>query len=138
MKNILFVCRYNRFRSKVAEALFNKYNKNRSMRARSAGLIKGSEISEEIREAAENLELKIKGSPEGISTEILKWYDTMIIVADDVPSAIFEEEAKKYGKQVIIWHIPDTDSNRKEDIIRIIKQIDQKIKELLDEIKNNR
>ena len=28
-KNILFVCKYNRFRSKVAEAYFNSLNKNK-------------------------------------------------------------------------------------------------------------
>ena len=36
---ILFVCRHNRFRSKVAEAIFNKLNKNKEIQIESAGLI---------------------------------------------------------------------------------------------------
>jgi len=33
---ILFLCKYNRFRSKVAEAVFNKLNHNNHMSAESA------------------------------------------------------------------------------------------------------
>ncbi len=41
--NILFVCRYNRFRSRVAEAYFKKINKN--FKVKSAGLFKGRPLS---------------------------------------------------------------------------------------------
>jgi len=36
---ILFVCKHNRFRSKVAEAFFNKLKKNKKIKAESAGLV---------------------------------------------------------------------------------------------------
>ena len=39
-KKILFVCKHNVFRSRTAEVLFNKYNKNKKYSANSAGLIK--------------------------------------------------------------------------------------------------
>ena len=34
---ILFVCKHNKFRSKVAETIFNKLNKNQGTEAESAG-----------------------------------------------------------------------------------------------------
>jgi protein-tyrosine-phosphatase len=33
--NILFACKHNRLRSKVAEALFRKYNKNKKIKVKS-------------------------------------------------------------------------------------------------------
>ena len=40
--NILFVCRYNRFRSRTAEAYFKKINKNKKIKVKSAGIFKGN------------------------------------------------------------------------------------------------
>ena len=38
VKKILFVCKFNRFRSKVAEAYFKKINRNRRIKERRFGL----------------------------------------------------------------------------------------------------
>ena len=38
---ILFICRHNRFRSKIAEAYFNKINKNKNLIAKGAGIFPG-------------------------------------------------------------------------------------------------
>ena len=46
--NILFVCKYNRFRSKIAEAYFNKINKNKLVSVKSAGIIRGNPVSKDI------------------------------------------------------------------------------------------
>jgi len=130
MKNILFICKYNRFRSKTAEAIFNKINKDKTISVKSAGLIKGSPISKEIFEAVSEAGYKIKGKPEGISTDLLKWQDTMIIVADDIPKSLFKENIK-YGKKLIVWNIPDSKTDTKEEIRKITKQIEKKVKELI-------
>ena len=45
MKNILFVCKHNVFRSKIAEAYFKKVNQNREINAKSAGIIKADIIN---------------------------------------------------------------------------------------------
>ena len=36
--NIIFVCKWNRFRSKIAEAFFKKYNKNKDITCFSRGI----------------------------------------------------------------------------------------------------
>ena len=58
--NILFICRYNRFRSVIAEGFFKKYNKNKKHKAKSAGLIIGTPMNREVKKVARDLKIKIK------------------------------------------------------------------------------
>lgn len=129
-KNILFICKYNRFRSKIAEAAFEKLDKNKKYNVKSAGIIKGFPISKEIISEAEENGLKVKGKPKGISTDLLKWSDLVIITADDVPVYIFP---KKYTKNLIIWKIRDVNGD-KESINEIIKIIKKKVEKLIGEL----
>ena len=129
--NILFICKYNRFRSKIAEALFNKLNKNKKFKAKSAGVIKGYPISREIINASKKAGIRIKGKPKGLSTVLLKWADLTTLVADDVPPKIF---SKNYTKKLILWKIKDTDSKDK-DMQGVIKKIEKNIKNLIKNLK---
>ncbi|MDP3882270.1 MAG: hypothetical protein Q8Q31_05325 [Nanoarchaeota archaeon] len=130
MKNILFVCKYNRFRSKVAETVFNKLNKNSKIKARSAGVIKGRPLAPETIRAAREVGVIIKNPTQGLSTKLLLWQDTTIIVADDVPTQIFKEN-KLYGKKTIVWKVPDIHHNDVPKIQRVIKVIEKKVGELV-------
>jgi protein-tyrosine-phosphatase len=125
-KNILFVCRYNRFRSKVAEALFKRYNKNKGYSAKSAGIIRGSP-PEPYKRLLGEFNVKINGPTRGLSTEILKWQDITIIVADDVPKGIFMDN-KKHGKDVLVWKIPDNKTDNEKEIRRIVESIEKKVR----------
>ncbi len=136
MKHILFVCKYNRFRSKSAEAIFNKLNKNKSVTSKSAGLIRGSNITKEILDSCKELGYNIKGKPQGVSTDLLKWQDTIIVVANDVPASLFKNN-KKYGKKLIVWKIPDTNSNNKTAMKKIITQIESRIIKLIEKLNDN-
>ena len=133
--NILFICKYNRFRSKIAEAFFNKLNKNKNHKAKSAGIIRGSPISKEIIDSAKDFGIVIKSKPKGLTTKLLKWQDMAIIVGDDIPKQIFKDN-KKYDKKLIVWKIPDTASNKKKDIKKIILQIKIKIIQLIKRTKS--
>ena len=42
ISKILFICRHNRFRSKIAEGYFNKINKN--VKVKSAGIFIGNPL----------------------------------------------------------------------------------------------
>ncbi len=129
-KNILFVCKYNRFRSKIAEALFNKFNKNKKNKAKSAGVIRGYPISKEIINASKKLGIRIKGKPQGLSTELLRWADLTILVADDIPSLIF---SSKYTKKLIVWRIRDAKNNK--ELSKKIKLIEKRVKDLIKNLK---
>lgn len=132
-KNILFVCRYNRFRSKIAENYFNKINKNAKFRAKSAGIIKGSDIDSSQKKIAKSLGIDISGFPNGLSTKLLRWQDIIVIVADDVPKEIFKDNPK-YGKELVIWKIPDAKTNDDVETKLIIKSIKSRVDKLISEL----
>ncbi|MAG40101.1 hypothetical protein CMI41_03980 [Candidatus Pacearchaeota archaeon] len=129
---ILFICKYNRFRSKIAEALFNKLNKNPKFSSRSRGIIKGRPVSDILHQIAKKMNFEIKTRPKGISTLDLIWQDIIVIVANDVPKKIFSGQ-KKYGKKLIIWKIADAMDNSKKEQKRIAELIEKKVKSLIKE-----
>lgn len=134
--NLLFVCKYNRFRSRIAEAYFKKINKNKRNKARSGGIIVGGyPLSSKEVLAAKSFGINIQGKPEPITTEKLIWQDVVIIVADNVPKAIFKFNTKKYGKKVIVWKIPDIKAGENgEKINKIIKMIMLKVDKLVKQL----
>lgn len=133
MVNILFVCKWNRFRSKIAEAIFNKLNNNLNNKAKSGGIIPGLSISKEIFEACKKAGFPISKKTQGISYNLLMWSDIIIIVANDVPKEIFKEIERNDNKKVVVWQIEDTTNDDvREEIITAIKN---KIEDLLGELK---
>ncbi|MBU0760570.1 MAG: hypothetical protein KJ600_06455 [Nanoarchaeota archaeon] len=127
--NILFVCRYNRFRSVLAEGLFRKHNKKHKVK--SAGLIVGSPIDANTKQIAKDLKIKIKKNPEPLSSKLFGWQDLIIIVADNVPLEVFRKQQNV--KRLKLWEIKDTnnDNERKP----IANKIEKKIRGLIEEIK---
>lgn len=130
---ILFVCKHNRFRSKVAEAFFNKLNKNKNYKAESAGIFKGFPVSDSVISVGKKLGIRINKNTQGLREEFLSEYDIIIIVANNVPRKIFDDKRRK--RKVILWKIPDTNQNNKEQISKISQQIGKKVKDFVKELK---
>ncbi len=144
MKNILFICKHNVFRSKVAEAYFNKINRNKEINADGAGIIEADVLSKaEIkvsnfqRKIAKEFEIDVIKGSKSLSISLLRKQDIIIIVADDVPGYIFNN--KNYLKpnlKIITWKIPDikgTECNRTfitEDIKKIMNKVEKLVEEL--------
>ena len=126
--NVLFVCRYNRFRSRVAEAYFRKINTNRNIKAKSAGLIKGQPLSPFTVGIAKEFGLNIDGRVKGLSSRLLAWQNITVIVADNVPPEVFSKN-KEYRKRVIVWKIADIPEKNKGEIKRLIKTIIKNVEE---------
>ena len=124
-KKILFVCKNNRFRSKVAEAYFKKTNKNKNVS--SAGLFQGFPMDKRTTKTAKGLGIDLKGKPRAMSNKLLTEQDIVIIVADDVPEKVF---IKRYCKKLIVWKIPDADKMTKKAIEKPIKLIIKRIDKL--------
>jgi len=138
VKKILFVCKYNRFRSKLAEAYFNRGNRNKNFRAESAGIFRGSYPldSQQVR-ISKTQGLKIEGEPQGISIDLLKKTDIVVIVADDVPKSVFKFKGK-YLQEVIVWKIKDENYGNEKNIKIIGKQIIKKVDKLIKELEGKR
>ncbi len=129
--NILFICRYNRFRSVLAEGFFNKYNKDKKLRAKSAGLIKGYAIDKNTRKLVRKLEIKIKKKPDGLTTKVLNWQDLLVIIADDVPMSTFKN--KRYIKKIKLLKVRDAFNNNDGD--KVAEDVEKKVKQLIKELK---
>jgi len=132
MVNILFVCKYNRFRSKIAEAAFKKLNRNKKLHVRSAGLIKGFPSGKQITNEAREFGLRIKDSTQPMSEELFRWADIIVNVADDVHPSSFSQPIK-HGKKVIHWNIEDQNDTVKSRMI-IIPKIIKKVEEFVRKI----
>ncbi len=133
-KQILFVCKHNRFRSKTAEAFFNKLNKNKNYACFSAGLFPGEYPLDKIQsEVAIKFGIKISGKPRSITTKILRNTDIIIIVADDVPEVLFKY--RLYKGKIIVWKINDVVLHTPEEIKEIISQIEKKVIEFIGDLK---
>jgi protein-tyrosine-phosphatase len=132
--NILFVCRFNRFRSKVAEAYFNKINKNKKIKAKSAGFFMHPNLNKNQVKIAKEFGIDLKGAPKNMTISLLKWQDLTVIAADNIPISLFDFN-KKYGKKTIKWNIKDVKSgddiqDNKRAIRDIIKKVDELNKRL--------
>ena len=133
MKKILFICKHNRFRSKIAEAAFKKFNKNPRIKSASAGIFEGLPVLKIVIDTGKKFGLKINKKTQGIKE---KWFgdlDLIVVVANDIPPVIFKNKVKK----LIVWKIPDCScadrkciENRTEKIIikvkSLVKQLERK------------
>lgn len=112
--NILFVCKANRFRSRVSEAIFNHYNKNKKIGVKSAGA-----GLDPLRDYVANIvinTLKEKGikmndeKSKPVNENLIKWADKIIITADNVSPSLFPKEKTE------VWLIPDADESEIEKV----------------------
>jgi len=127
-QRILFVCKYNRFRSQVAESYYRKIG---GKNGKSAGIFLGRyPLDKQQRELAKQQGIIINKKPETISTALLRETDTIIIVANDVPKEIFKYGVK-YLQKIIVWKIPDEMNNSEKNILKIIKAIKKKVEGLV-------
>lgn len=135
---ILFVCKYNRFRSRIAESYFNKINKNKKIIAKSAGIIRGSyPLDREEVEVAKQMGIKLSGKPQSLSTDLMIKVDLIIIVADNVPRSIFNYNG--YRGKVIVWRVKDvSDTESKALIEKRIKKIMRKVRKFVTKLERKK
>jgi len=126
--NFLFVCKHNRFRSKVAEALFKKLAGG-SVEVKSAG-VRLDLMRPYVAENAKKV-LREKGvdgaddTPREINDLDIRWADRIIVVANNVSPEIFPKEKTE------VWETEDTDQDNLEMIRKIVDKIEIKVKDLV-------
>jgi protein-tyrosine-phosphatase len=129
---IIFICKYNAFRSRVAEEYFNKINKNKKIKVISRGLIMGGNSDNEQRQISNKL-LGIniaKRKPLPITLPELIESDLIIVVANDVPKVIFDYQNVNLQKKLIIWKIKDEQKRNKSNINNIVLKIKERVENL--------
>jgi len=131
---ILFVCKHNRFRSKVAEAYLKKINKNKRIQVVSAGVFKGNPISNNVISIGKKLGINIIHKTQGLKSKGMNRIDLLIIVADDVPVSLFKGKVKN----IIVWKINDTSETNKIRIEKTMKEIFKKVDSLNKDIEGGK
>ena len=130
VKKILFVCKYNRFRSKFAEAYFNSVNKNKNVEVGSAGIIevnRGLLCNEKERNKyiLREFGLSLSRKSRGMTVKLLEDYDEIIVVAKDVPKVVFDYP--KWSDKVVTWEIPDVFGEDEGKINKTLNSIKRKV-----------
>ena len=139
---ILFVCKHNRFRSKVAEALFNAkvqnkqeglfdfYNKNPEIKAESAGVkLDFNPVEEIVNKILGEKGVVISNKvPRMLTKRLADEADKIIITANNVSADGFPKEKTE------IWAISDCPEDDTDKIRRIIEEIALKIEELVESL----
>jgi protein-tyrosine-phosphatase len=135
---ILFICKYNRFRSKVAEVYFKKVNQNKRIKIRSRGIIEVNRALDSA-ERRRNKYLKEKfgfvlyGKSVSVDVKSLLWADKIIIVADDVPKILFN--SKKWLRKVEVWKVPDEKADNERNINKSVGLIIKKVDKLAEKLR---
>ena len=121
--NILFICKFNRFRSKIAEALFKHYVKRKDIEVKSAGLmidIMRPFVAQSVMEIMNHRNLLIPDpKSQQIDDYIIKWADKIIIVADNCPLQGLP------AHKVEIWPIGDASEHDHASILMRINEIEK-------------
>jgi len=129
---ILFICKYNAFRSRIAEEYFNQINKNQKIKSISRGLITGGDSDKEQKELAKKiLGINIgKRKPLPLRIQDLLESDLIVVVANDIPKIIFNYKFGILSKKVLIWRIRDEQMKNKDNIKKIIFLIKKRVDKL--------
>jgi len=130
--NILFICKYNAFRSRIAEEYFRKLNKNPKIKTASRGIIMGGDSDSVQRRISKKL-LGVniaERKPMPLQLQELVKADLIIVVADDIPKIIFNYQRVPLLKKITIWSIKDEQKKNKNNIKNIALQIKSKVEEL--------
>lgn len=132
MKKVLFVCKHNRFRSKVAEAFFNKFVRENGKKAvcESVGFLldlKSPFVAGSVKLAVEKRGAKIlRDEPRQITLPGIEGFDLIVCLTDSVNKDFFCDRAP-----VEIWNIDDTSADDFEGIERIVENIEIKVEDLV-------
>lgn len=129
---ILFICKYNAFRSRIAEEYFKKINRNKRITCFSRGLIMGGDSDKEQRNISKKILgidiAKRKSLP--VTIKDLKEADLVIVVADDIPKIIFNYRFGIFYRKILIWKIRDEQMQDRKNIKRIVLAIKKKADKL--------
>ena len=138
IKKILFVCKHNVFRSRVAE----EYMKQKSnYDISSAGIIMGDSLPKTQKDAALRFGFDISFNSKTLSIDLLREQDLVVVVANDIPKKLFDSPLYNLKGKLIFWKIKDVQNlfnpSEKNSII-IIEAIIKKVNKLNERLEMKR
>lgn len=135
-KKIIFICKYNAFRSKFSEKYFKKINRDKNIISSSRGFIMGAQPDKEQKNGCKKFGIEIGGKPQPVNLNELIEADLIIVVAKDIPKIMFDYSLKPIHKKIIQWNIKDEQKMNKENIKRILSSLKNKLDGLNKKLEN--
>jgi len=135
---ILFICKHNRFRSKVGEAIFNTLNKNKNIVAESAGILIDElrlYVAESVVKIMSGMGYVVGGIPRKVNINEINDYDYLIIVADNVDPLFFKNS---YKGKIVKWSVHDCDERDLRGIRERVEDIESRVKEFVAELNDRK
>lgn len=127
MSNVLFVCVANSGRSVMAERLFRQAAGGRH-EARSAGSNPGPAVHPRVLEALAEVGIDASDHrPRRLDQKAIGWADVIVATCDDACPVI-------PGKRYLGWELPDPKPLPFEQVREIRAQIEQLVRQLVDEL----
>ena len=126
--NVLFVCKYNVLRSKIAEAYLKKIN--RGVNVRSAGIISGGiGLYDDEKRILKKVGLALSKTSTMLSKSLLDWADVIVIIANDIPKKMLLRKDSK--RNVEVWKVRDgfagaSDKQIERIITTIMRRVDRR------------
>ncbi|MEK6927174.1 MAG: hypothetical protein AABX11_01970 [Nanoarchaeota archaeon] len=128
MYNILFVCKFNRLRSKLAESLMRNYIKNKEVDIKSAGLMLDPIrpfVSKEVIDVLKQRGLKVADEKSIlINKQMIEWANKIIVVSDNLSLSMFPPE------KVEIWGVKDANEGDTYGLFLILSEIEKYVQQL--------
>jgi protein-tyrosine-phosphatase len=137
---ILFICKHNVFRSRIAEEYFKKINCNKKIEVISRGIVMGGHSDKEQRGIPKQL-LGVdidNRTPIPLTKKDLETSDLIIVVANDVPRRIFDYQSMYIQDKVRIWKIKDEQKQNKKNIKITTLKIKDRVDKLNRELENGK
>ena len=132
-KNSFFVCVEKAGRSQMAEAFFRKYLPS-GFEPISAGTMPAAKINPIVAQAMKEIGIDIeKNSPQSISQEMIDGAETAV----NMGCMDKESCPALFLRDVADWQIEDPKGKSIEEIRKIRDQIEQKVKELVLQLKQS-
>jgi protein-tyrosine-phosphatase len=133
-KRVLFVCRGNIFRSRVAESILKKY-KLKNLVVKSAGIEGGKHgnVAENTYKVMKEIKIPlIKHKPVKLLKIMLKQADIVILMDEKIArDENWKKTFRKYKNKIKIWNIPDKDKKDVNGIRKVRNMINKKILNLI-------
>jgi len=125
--NVLFVCTANGGRSVMSERLLERGAGGRH-RARSAGSNPGSGAHPVVLDALREVGINASDHvPQKLDDALIEWADVVVATCDDACPVI-------PGKRYVSWELPDPKALPLEQVREIRAQIEQLVRQLVDEL----
>ena len=125
-KKALFVCIENAGRSQMAEAIARAYG----IEANSAGTVPAPAVNPIVVQVLRERGFSVPSQPKMLTMQMIQDADYVVTMGCSVESVCPKPMIVEMEKKLVDWHIEDPKGKSKEEVKKIMSEIENKVMEL--------